>query len=84
MTPPYRINRGALAITTLAGSRLLLPAEASPVLGRLAAFLEGFTLILPGRRHLVDPPLAAARLRGTLRALARVLLGRGRSSGEGR
>ncbi len=44
MTPPYWINMGALAIATLAGSRLLLQAQAWPVLARLAPFLEGFTL----------------------------------------
>jgi len=44
MTPPYWINMGALAITTLAGARLLLASEPWPFLGRLAVFLEGFTL----------------------------------------
>jgi tellurite resistance protein TehA-like permease len=44
MTPPYWINMGALAITTLAGSRLLLASHGSPPLERLAVFLEGFTL----------------------------------------
>ncbi|HEX4824219.1 MAG TPA: tellurite resistance/C4-dicarboxylate transporter family protein [Candidatus Polarisedimenticolaceae bacterium] len=44
MTPPYWINMGALAITTLAGCRLLLVKDAWPPLARLAPFLEGFTL----------------------------------------
>jgi tellurite resistance protein TehA-like permease len=44
MTSPYWINMGALAITTLAGSRLLLASPAWAPLGRLAVFLEGFTL----------------------------------------
>ena len=45
MTPPYWINMGALAITTLAGARLLLVREAWAPLARLAPFLEGFTLL---------------------------------------
>jgi tellurite resistance protein TehA-like permease len=44
MTPPYWINMGALAITTLAGSRLLLAAPQWPLLAELQAFLKGFTL----------------------------------------
>jgi tellurite resistance protein TehA-like permease len=44
MTPPYWINMGALAVTTLAGSRLLLCAQAWPFLSGLAPFLTGFTL----------------------------------------
>jgi tellurite resistance protein TehA-like permease len=44
MTPPYWINMGALAITTLAGSRLLLSAESWLVLRRIDGFLVGFTL----------------------------------------
>ena len=44
MTPPYWINMGALAITTLAGSRLLLSAERWPFLRELAPFVLGFTL----------------------------------------
>ena len=44
MTPPYWINMGALAITTLAGCRLLLAREDWPPLARVAPFIEGFTL----------------------------------------
>jgi tellurite resistance protein TehA-like permease len=44
LTPPYWINMGAVAITTLAGSTLLLAREASPLLGMLVPFLAGFTL----------------------------------------
>jgi tellurite resistance protein TehA-like permease len=44
MTPPYWINMGALAITTLAGCRLLLAKDAWPPLARLAPFIEGITL----------------------------------------
>jgi tellurite resistance protein TehA-like permease len=44
MTPPYWINMGALAITTLAGARLLLSVETWPFLRELSPFLTGFTL----------------------------------------
>lgn len=44
LTPPYWINMGAVAITTLAGSTLLLARGASPLIGMLSPFLTGFTL----------------------------------------
>jgi tellurite resistance protein TehA-like permease len=44
LTPPYWINMGAVAITTLAGSTLLLARPASPLLELLESFLTGFTL----------------------------------------
>lgn len=44
MTPPYWINMGAVAITTLAGSTLLLHARFWPFLEMLRPFLTGFTL----------------------------------------
>ncbi|HEX2874569.1 MAG TPA: tellurite resistance/C4-dicarboxylate transporter family protein [Polyangiaceae bacterium] len=44
LTPPYWINMGAVAITTLAGSTLLLARQASPLLRLLESFLTGFTL----------------------------------------
>jgi tellurite resistance protein TehA-like permease len=44
ITPPYWINMGAVAITTLAGSRLLLLAEAYPHVAALKPFLAAFTL----------------------------------------
>lgn len=44
LTPPYWINMGAVAITTLAGSTLLLFADAWPFLVALRPFLLGFTL----------------------------------------
>ncbi len=45
LTPPYWINMGAVAITTLAGSTLLLQADAWPFLVEIHAFLAGFTLL---------------------------------------
>jgi tellurite resistance protein TehA-like permease len=44
LTPPYWISMGALAITTLAGSSLLLAPERSPLVADLAPFVKGFTL----------------------------------------
>ena len=42
LTPPYWISMGALAITTLAGSVLIL--NGSGIAGELATFIKGFTL----------------------------------------
>jgi tellurite resistance protein TehA-like permease len=44
LTPPYWINMGAVAITTLAGAGLILNAERWPFLDELLPFLKGFTL----------------------------------------
>jgi tellurite resistance protein TehA-like permease len=44
LTPPYWINMGAVAITTLAGARLILAAPAWGFLGEVLPFLKGFTL----------------------------------------
>ena len=44
LTPPYWINMGAVAITTLAGSTLLLHADEWQFLIELTPFLKGFTL----------------------------------------
>ncbi|MCZ7541532.1 MAG: tellurite resistance/C4-dicarboxylate transporter family protein [Anaerolineae bacterium] len=44
LTPPYWINMGAVAITTLAGATLMLNAERSQFLPELMPFLKGFTL----------------------------------------
>lgn len=45
LTPPYWINMGAVAISTLAGSTLLLARDAWPLLSLLRPFLIGFTLL---------------------------------------
>ena len=45
LTPPYWINMGALAISTLAGSRLLLAANDWAFLQGLAPFLAGLTFL---------------------------------------
>ncbi len=44
LTPPYWINMGAVAITTLAGSTLLLVRGATPVIDAVRGFVTGFTL----------------------------------------
>lgn len=44
LTPPYWINMGVLAISTLSGARLLQATEGSLLLTSLAPFLRGSTL----------------------------------------
>ena len=43
LTPPYWINMGAVAITTLGGTGLIANAASSPFLIELSPFLKGFT-----------------------------------------
>lgn len=45
LTPPYWINMGAVAITTLAGATLIRHADSATLLTELVAFLKGFTLL---------------------------------------
>ncbi len=44
LTPPYWINMGAMAISTLAGSLLIINAPDAPFLQSLAPFIKGFTV----------------------------------------
>ncbi|MGB6009178.1 tellurite resistance/C4-dicarboxylate transporter family protein [Castellaniella sp.] len=44
LSPPYWINMGAMAISTLAGSLLILNAPHAPFLVSLLPFLKGFTV----------------------------------------
>jgi tellurite resistance protein TehA-like permease len=44
LTPPYWINMGAVAITTLAGARLIIAAPGWALLSEMVPFLKGFTL----------------------------------------
>lgn len=44
LTPPYWINMGAVAISTLAGAVLLEHAALSPIVSSLFPFVEGLTL----------------------------------------
>jgi tellurite resistance protein TehA-like permease len=45
LAPPYWINMGAMAISTLAGSLLILNAGDAPFLTSLLPFLRGFTVL---------------------------------------
>jgi tellurite resistance protein TehA-like permease len=45
LTPPYWINMGAMAISTLAGSLLIINAPQAPFLSSLLPFLKGFTVL---------------------------------------
>ena len=45
LAPPYWINMGAVAISTLAGTMLLAAAERSPLLTELVPFIKGMTLL---------------------------------------
>jgi tellurite resistance protein TehA-like permease len=45
LAPPYWINMGAVAISTLAGALLVLAAPASPLLTGLLPFLKGLALL---------------------------------------
>ena len=44
LSPPYWINMGAMAISTLAGANLISAADGSHLLTDLLPFLKGFTL----------------------------------------
>ena len=44
LSPPYWINMGAMAISTLAGSLLIVNAAAAPLLVSLLPFIKGFTI----------------------------------------
>lgn len=45
LTPPYWINMGAVAISTLAGTFLIVNSAASPLLRELLPFIKGMTLM---------------------------------------
>ena len=45
LTPPYWINMGAMAISTLAGSLLIVNAPEAPFLQSMLPFLKGFTIL---------------------------------------
>jgi tellurite resistance protein TehA-like permease len=45
LAPPYWINMGAVAISTLAGTLLALSAPLSPLLHELLPFIKGLTLL---------------------------------------
>jgi tellurite resistance protein TehA-like permease len=45
LSPPYWVNMGAVAISTLAGSLLVLAAPSSPVVRDVLPFVKGLTLM---------------------------------------
>ena len=45
LAPPYWINMGAVAISTLAGAQIVLAAPYSPVVRELLPFVKGLTLM---------------------------------------
>jgi tellurite resistance protein TehA-like permease len=45
LSPPYWINMGAVAISTLAGTMLIANAPGSPVVSELLGFIKGSTLL---------------------------------------
>lgn len=45
LMPPYWVNMGAVAISTLAGALLVMNASQSPFLEALLPFLKGFTIL---------------------------------------
>ncbi len=45
LMPPYWINMGAMAISTLAGTTLIADAPSSPLLSSMEPFLRGFTAL---------------------------------------
>jgi tellurite resistance protein TehA-like permease len=45
LSPPYWINMGAMAISTLAGALLIQSAPVDPLLRELVPFLKGLTLL---------------------------------------
>ena len=46
LTPPYWINMGAMAITTVAGVRMLDVAQPTALLVTLRPYIEGFTVMM--------------------------------------
>jgi hypothetical protein len=82
LSPPYWINMGAMAISTLSGSLLILNSTDAPFLHLAAALHQGLHGVLLGHRHLVDPDAAGAGdvapcLPALSAALRPALLGRG-------
>ncbi len=60
LAPPYWINMGAMAISTLAGSLLIQNAPHAPHLAELLPFIKGLYPALLGHRHVVDSHAAGA------------------------
>jgi tellurite resistance protein TehA-like permease len=54
LTPPYWINMGAVAITTLAGARLIIAAPTWSLLDAILPFIKRIYSVLLGDRYMVD------------------------------
>ena len=61
LMPPYWINMGAMAISTLAGANLILNASRAPIPAGAAAVPQGLHRIFLGNRHVVDSDAGDAR-----------------------
>ena len=59
LAPPYWINMGAMAISTLAGAQLAQNASHAPFLAALLPFLKGFTIFYWATGTLWIPMLVA-------------------------
>jgi len=87
LTPPYWINMGAVAISTLAGATLAEHAALSPVISEIIPFVKGLSLFFwaiatwvdPDARGAWDIALSHARCAVCLRS---ALLGRRLSIGD--
>ena len=84
LTPPYWINMGAVAITTLAGARLIIAAPGWPLLNEVVPFLKGFTLFFWAAGTwwiplLFSTRILAARLQKVSTEIRPAILGHGLS-----
>jgi hypothetical protein len=61
LTPPYWINMGAMAISTLAGALLVENASDAPFLASLLPLSQGLHGVLLGHGDMVDSNVARAR-----------------------
>jgi tellurite resistance protein TehA-like permease len=85
LAPPYWINMGAVAISTLAGSLLVLAAPMSPVVRRGAAVRQRTHVDVLGHRDVVDSDAADSRrletrVQSVPASLRSAVLGRGVSA----
>ena len=73
-TPPYWINMGAVAITTLAGTSLMEITQQIPFLSSLIAFYSGVHFLLLGDGHLVDTPFTCIQRMATPGSSCRIYI----------
>ena len=85
LTPPYWINMGAMAISTLAGSLLIANRRTHRCCASLLPFLKGFTIFFWATGNwwipmLRDPRCLAPRVQALSADVQPALLGRGLSA----